>query len=49
IRLIKTPKVIKMIKEIAPDIFLVGFKLEFNKTKEELILIDKRVWLRRLL
>jgi len=39
IRLIKTPKVIKMIKEIDPDIFLVGFKLEFNKTKEELIKI----------
>jgi len=43
IRLIKTPKVIKMIKEIAPDIFLVGFKLEFNKTKEELIKITREV------
>lgn len=43
IRLIKTPKVIKMIKEIAPDIFLVGFKLEFNKTKEELIKITHEV------
>jgi len=39
IRLIKTPKVIKMMKEINPDIFLVGFKLEFNKTREELIKI----------
>ena len=39
IRLVKTPKVIKMIKEIDPDIFLVGFKLEFNKTKEELVKI----------
>jgi phosphopantothenoylcysteine synthetase/decarboxylase len=39
IRLIKTPKVIKIIKEINPDIFLVGFKLEVNKTKEELVKI----------
>ncbi|GAH24751.1 unnamed protein product, partial [marine sediment metagenome] len=32
-----------MIKEIASDIFLVGFKLEFNKTKEELIKITHEV------
>lgn len=43
IRLIKTPKVIKMIKEIDPDIFLVSFKLEVDKTKEELIKIAHEV------
>lgn len=39
IRLIKTPKVIKMIKDMNPNTFLVGFKLEVDKTKEELVKI----------
>lgn len=37
VRLVRTPKVIKMIKELAPRVFLVGFKLEVGKTGEELV------------
>lgn len=37
IKLIKTQKVIKLIKKKWPDTFLVGFKLEVNKTEIELI------------
>ena len=32
-----TTKIIRQIKEINPDIFLVGFKAEFNITKSEMI------------
>jgi phosphopantothenoylcysteine synthetase/decarboxylase len=39
IRLIKTPKVIKMIRDINPKTFLTGFKLEFDKPEEELVKI----------
>lgn len=39
IRLIKTPKVIEMMKKIDPNIFLIGFKLEVDKTKKELVKI----------
>ena len=39
IRLIKTPKVIEIIKKIDPNIFLIGFKLEVEKTKKELVKI----------
>lgn len=39
IKLVKTPKVIKIIRELAPGAFLIGFKLEYNRTKEELIRI----------
>jgi len=39
IKLVKTPKVIKIIRELAPEAFLIGFKLEYNRTKEELIRI----------
>ena len=46
IRLIKTPKAIKIIKEINPDIFLVGFKLEVGKTKEELVKIAYKTLLK---
>ncbi len=37
VRLVRTPKVIAMTKEIDPDIFLVGFKLELDKQKAELV------------
>ncbi len=37
IRLVKTPKVIRLIREIWPDAILVGFKLEVGKNKETLI------------
>jgi phosphopantothenoylcysteine synthetase/decarboxylase len=36
LELVRTPKVISRIKEWSPDIFLVGFKLETNKTEPEL-------------
>jgi phosphopantothenoylcysteine synthetase/decarboxylase len=39
IKLVKTPKVIKIIRELAPGAFLIGFKLQYNRTKEELIRI----------
>jgi len=42
IKLVKTPKVIKIIRELAPEAFLVGFKLEYNRSKEELIRIAHR-------
>ena len=37
IQLIRTPKVIKMVKDLHPDIFLVGFKLEYAKDSQELV------------
>jgi phosphopantothenoylcysteine synthetase/decarboxylase len=36
VRLVPTPKAIKLVKELAPDTFLVGFKLEIGKSPEEL-------------
>lgn len=39
IKLVRTPKVIKVIKELQPRTVLVGFKLEVNRSKEELIQI----------
>lgn len=36
VRLVPTPKVIGLVKDLAPDTFLVGFKLEVGKTREEL-------------
>jgi phosphopantothenoylcysteine synthetase/decarboxylase len=38
-KLVRTPKVIKLIKEMQPRTMLVGFKLEVDKTEEELIRI----------
>lgn len=32
-----TTKIIRQIKQINPDIFLVGFKAEFNITREEIV------------
>ena len=37
-----TTKIIRQIKEINPDIFLVGFKAEFNVSREEIIECAKR-------
>ncbi len=37
IKLVKTPKVIHSIRELDPELFLVSFKLEYKKTKDELI------------
>lgn len=42
IRLVKTPKVIKMMRRLAPQAFLVGFKLEVGSREEELIDIAHR-------
>lgn len=36
VRLVPTPKVIGLVKDLAPDTFLVGFKLEVGKPPEEL-------------
>lgn len=36
VRLVPTPKVISLVKELAPGTFLVGFKLEVGKPPEEL-------------
>lgn len=36
IRLVPTPKAIKLVKELAPQTFLVGFKLEVGKALPEL-------------
>jgi phosphopantothenoylcysteine synthetase/decarboxylase len=37
VKLVRTPKIISIIRNIWTDALLVGFKLEVNKTKEELI------------
>ena len=42
VKFVRAPKVIDVIREIWPKALLVGFKLEVNKTKEELIKISKR-------
>jgi phosphopantothenate---cysteine ligase (CTP) len=42
IKLVKTPKVINIIRTTWPETFLVGFKLEVNRTKDELIKIAGR-------
>ena len=36
VRLVPTPKAVKLVKDLAPDTFLVGFKLEIGKSIEEL-------------
>lgn len=36
VRLVPTPKVIGLVKDLAPDTYLVGFKLEVGKQPEEL-------------
>ena len=37
LKLVKTPKVITIIRDMWPDALLVGFKLEVNRTKDDLI------------
>lgn len=37
VRLVPLPKIIDKVREVAPDIFLVGFKAEYNLSKEQLI------------
>ncbi len=37
VKFVPLPKVIEKAKEVAPDIFLVGFKAEYNIAKEQLI------------
>ncbi|MFH1612886.1 MAG: phosphopantothenoylcysteine decarboxylase [bacterium] len=37
IKLVQTPKVIKIIRKLAPASFLIGFKLEVNKKENSLI------------
>ena len=42
VKLVKTPKVINIIRDSWPEAFLVGFKLEVNRTKDEIIRIARR-------
>ncbi len=42
LKLIKTPKVITIIRDLWPDALLVGFKLEVNRTKDDLIKTARR-------
>lgn len=42
VKLVKTPKVINIIRITWPEAFLVGFKLEVNRTKDEIIKITRR-------
>jgi phosphopantothenoylcysteine synthetase/decarboxylase len=37
LKLVKTPKVIAIIRDMWPDAQLVGFKLEVNRTKDDLV------------
>ncbi|MBI2845845.1 MAG: hypothetical protein HYX86_04800 [Chloroflexi bacterium] len=39
IKLVKTPKIIKLIRKLATETILVGFKLEVGKTRDELVRI----------
>ncbi len=42
LKLVKTSKVITIIRDIWPEALLVGFKLEVNRTKEDLIKIARK-------
>lgn len=46
VRLVPTPKAIRLVKEISPRTFLVGFKLEVGKTPEDLV-ASVREWKRK--
>jgi phosphopantothenoylcysteine synthetase/decarboxylase len=39
VRLVPTPKAIRLVKELSPRTFLIGFKLEIGKRPEELVRI----------
>jgi len=43
LRLVKTPKVIAIIRDMWPDALLVGFKLEVNRTKDDLVKTARRL------
>jgi phosphopantothenoylcysteine synthetase/decarboxylase len=43
VKLVRTPKVIDMIKKVSPETVLVGFKLEVDQTPEQLIESAKRL------
>ncbi len=43
LKLVKTLKVITIIRDIWPEALLVGFKLEVNRTKEDLIKIARKL------
>ena len=43
IKLVKTSKVITIIRDIWPEALLVGFKLEVNRTKEDLVKIARKL------
>jgi phosphopantothenoylcysteine synthetase/decarboxylase len=43
LKLVKTSKVINIIRDIWPEALLVGFKLEVNRTKEDLIKIARKL------
>jgi phosphopantothenoylcysteine decarboxylase/phosphopantothenate--cysteine ligase len=42
VELVPLPKIIEHVKKVSPDIFLVGFKAEFDQTDEELITRAKK-------
>jgi phosphopantothenoylcysteine synthetase/decarboxylase len=46
VRLVPTPKAIRLVKEVSPRTFLVGFKLEVGKTPEDLV-ASVREWQRK--
>ena len=43
LRLVRTPKVINLIKELSPEAILVAFKLEVGATKAELAEAAKKI------
>lgn len=48
VRLVPTPKAIQLVKELSPRTFLVGFKLEVGKPRDELVRIaHESLWRNR--
>jgi phosphopantothenoylcysteine synthetase/decarboxylase len=43
LKLVRTPKVIKLIKKVSPESILVGFKLEYNLKKSKIIREAKKL------
>ena len=41
IKLVRTPKVINIIRKMWPETYLIGFKLEVNKKRDELVTIAR--------
>lgn len=46
VRLVPTPKAIRLVKELSPQTLLIGFKLEIGKSPEELVRIAHESLLR---